>query len=91
VLASTPLEHPRLTLVHAAPRFFVHTRRNDTPREEWLREAPPLGDGAGGELGVRARAERALLVGTATSLAGVLALLVWWFVARRAARREVSA
>ena len=91
VLASTPLEHPRLTLVHAAPRFFVHTRRNDTPREEWLREAPPIAGGAEGEPGVRARAERALLVGTATSFAGVLALLVWWFVARRAARPEVAA
>jgi hypothetical protein len=86
VLASTPLEHPRLTLVHAAPHFFVFARRNDLAREEWLREAPPLA----GELGVRARAERALLVGTATSLAGVVALAAWWFVARRRRNSEVQ-
>jgi hypothetical protein len=91
VLASTPLEHPRLRLVHAAPRFFVFARRNDLPREEWLREAPPLGDGDGGEPSVRRRAERAVLVGTATSLVGVFALAAWWFVARRRTAREVSA
>jgi hypothetical protein len=55
-----------------------------------LREAPPIAGGAEGEPGVRARAERALLVGTATSLVGVFALAAWWFVARRNTRREVQ-
>jgi hypothetical protein len=87
VLSRTPLHHPRLVLEHDAPEFHVYRRRNDLAPSQWLAEAPP----PSGALGTRARAERALALGVALSLAALVALAVWITRLARASREARAA